>query len=80
MVLGQVEGMVMEKVTTERDGKDEDKLQLRIFQRGNKDLVTATVSTKTFSAIKEGDKINLKAKIDIWRNDGSSGLYCIETF
>lgn len=80
MVHAHVEGIVMEKVTAKKQGSNDEKLQLRIFQRGNKDLVNATVGSKTFGTVKEGDKVAIVVKIDLWQNDGSYGLYCSEAF
>lgn len=80
MLICNFNGLVLEKVSSKKQGTNEDKLQLRIFQKGNKDLVTCTVSQKTFNTAKENEPIQIQAKADSWSNDGNSGFYVTEIF
>lgn len=78
MIHATLQGMIMEKVHTQKSAKYEEKFQVRMFQRGNKDLVNITVSGKTFDAIKENTPIEIKVKADLWNNEGSYGMYVSE--
>lgn len=72
----RIEGVVLEKIHDKREeeGKQREKFLLRLFQRGEKQIVDVRVLPDQFRDFAEGEMVGLDCIISLWEFRGRTGF------
>lgn len=75
----KLEGVVLEKILKpSKEDNQDPKLQVRLYQKGEKVNTDVTVSRGTYDKAKEGTKIEIDCSIGVYTFNGQAGMYAKE--